>query len=274
MDTTPPAARQIQVHGVRLNVVVTGSGPPVVLLHGFPDSHALWRQVTPPLVAAGFKVIAPDLRGFGASEAPAATQAYELPVLAADVVGLLDALGIAKARLVGHDWGALVGWHACLDHAERFERFAAISVGHPTAYATAPLVQKLKSYYAFLFQIPRLSDWLVRAGGWKSLSVLTGYPDEAGNWIRDLSRPGRLTAALNYYRANLRRILRRDPRHVPLPVMGVWSSGDVALCEAQMTASRRFVDGPWRYERIDGVSHWIPLQAPERLAALLLDFLS
>jgi pimeloyl-ACP methyl ester carboxylesterase len=273
VEPTTSAGRELEVNGLRLHVVIEGSGPDVLLLHGFPDSHALWRHVMPRLVAAGYRVIAPDLRGFGESEAPLERSAYRLPTLVADVIGLLDALGIGRARLVGHDWGAVLGWQACLAHPERFDRFAALSVGHPTAYATAPLEQKLKGYYVLVFQLVGFAEWLLRLRHWKSLSLLTGYPAEAPRWIAALSRPGRLTAALNYYRANIGLLLQRDRRRVALSVMGVWSSGDVALCEAQMTQSRLYVDGPWRYERLDGVGHWIPLEAPEQLTPLLLDFL-
>jgi pimeloyl-ACP methyl ester carboxylesterase len=272
MSTPAPCSgRELEVNGVRLHVVIEGTGPDVLLLHGFPDSHVLWRHVLPRLVAAGYRVIAPDLRGFGESEAPAGRAAYRIPALVGDVIGLLDALGIGTARLVGHDWGAVIGWQACLAYPERFVRFAAISVGHPTAYATAPLEQKRKAYYILLFQLVGVAEWLLRLGHWRALSA--AYPAEAPNWITALSRPGRLTAALNYYRANIGRLLRRDRRRVRLPVMGVWSSRDAALCEAQMTESRHYVDGPWRYERLDGVGHWIPLEAPERLISLLLDFL-
>jgi pimeloyl-ACP methyl ester carboxylesterase len=268
---TPFASRELEVNGVRLHVVIEGAGPDVLLLHGFPDSHALWRHTIPPLVAAGYRVIAPDLRGFGESEAPKGRAAYALPTLVADVIGLLDALGITTARLVGHDWGAVIGWQACLAHPQRFDRFAALSVGHPNAYATAGLEQKRRGYYVLVFQLVGVAEWLLRLGHWRALSA--AYPAEAPNWIAALSRPGRLTAALNYYRANLWLLLRRDRRRVPLPVMGVWSSRDAALCESQMTASRDYVDGPWRYERLDGVRHWIPLEAPGRITPLLLDFL-
>jgi len=265
--------RRLVVNGVSLHVVGGGSGPDVLLLHGFPDSNALWRHVLPLLVTAGFRVIAPDLRGFGDSDAPAGRSAYRIGSLVADVVGLLDVLGVGRARLVGHDWGAVIGWQACLAHPERFDRFAALSVGHPAAYAGAPIEQKLRAYYILLFQLVGFSEWLVRAGNFKALSLLSGYPAEAPRWRADLSRPGRLTAALNYYRANFKLLFCRERRPVHLPVMGVWSSRDVALCEAQMTDSRGFVDGPWRYERLDGVGHWIPLEAPERLVPLLIDFL-
>lgn len=267
----PFAARELEVNGVRLHVVIEGSGPDVVLLHGFPDSHALWRHVIRPLAAAGYRVVAPDLRGYGASEAPAHRSSYRLRTLVADVVGLLDGLGIGTASLVGHDWGAVIGWQVCLSHPNRIARFAALSVGHPNAYATAGLEQRRRGYYVFVFQLAGVAEWLLRRRGWKALA--RACPGEAPNWIAALSRPGRLTAALNYYRANIWRLMRRDLRHVPMPVMGVWSSRDAALSETQMTRSADYVDGAWRYERLDNVRHWIPLEAPERLMPLLLDFL-
>jgi pimeloyl-ACP methyl ester carboxylesterase len=195
-----------------------------------------------------------------------------MPNLVADVIGLLDALKIDKVRLVGHDWGAALGWQACIAHPERFDRFVAVSVGHPTAYAKAPLEQKLKGYYILVFQLVGVAERLLRAGNWKLLRVATRHCAEIPEWIRHLSRRGRLTAALNYYRANFGLLLTRDPAPVRVPVLGIWSSADVALCEAQMTASQAYVEAPWRYERIDGTGHWIPLEAPARLNALLLDY--
>lgn len=264
----------LRVNGIDLAVCDVGSGTPVLLVHGFPDSHAVWRHQIPALLAAGYRVIAPDMRGYGASEAPAATQAYLIETLVADLVALLDRLGIERVRLVAHDWGAVIGWQLCIRHPERVERYAALSVGHPDAYAHGGLLQKLKAYYILLFQLRGFAEWLIRAGDWFMFGAMTRQADEVARWKTELGRPGRLSAALNYYRANARLLFRGGFAKTRVPVMGVWSDGDVALVERQMSGSAQFVEGPWRYERIEGAGHWLQLDAPERINTLLLDYLA
>lgn len=278
--TQPPAVlpgqrqgRRIRVNGIELNVVVEGQGPDVLLLHGFPDSLEVWREQIPALVAAGYRVIAPDLRGYGASEAPEGRNAYAIAEVVADLVALLDVLGVSRTRLVGHDWGAVLGWQLCIRHAGRIDRYAALSVGHPNAYARASLEQKLKGWYVLLFQVPGLAEWLLRANHWWGFRRFARFDDEMPHWIAKLSAPGRLTAGINYYRANLGLLLRWNWPTVTVPVMGVWSDGDDFLTESQMRDSRRYVSAPFRYERIAGANHWLQLTAAARVNALLLDFL-
>ncbi|MDR3415915.1 MAG: alpha/beta fold hydrolase [Nevskia sp.] len=266
--------RTVHVNGIDLNVVVAGSGPAVLLVHGFPDSLEVWRKQIPVLAAAGYTVIAPDLRGCGLSDAPAQRSAYRAERLVADLLGLLDTLNVAEVRLVGHDWGAVIGWLFCCAHPERVDRYVALSVGHPGAYVHGSLEQKLKGWYVLFLQFPVVAERLLRARGWWMFRKLVRYPDEAQRWIANLSRPGRLTAAINYYRANLALLLRRDWPPVRVPVMGVWSDGDLFLVESQMLDSRRLVEGPFRYERVGHANHWLQLTAAERVNELLLDYLS
>ena len=266
-------ARKLRVNGIDLNVVFEGDGPPVLLVHGFPDDHTVWRRQIPALVAAGYMVIAPDTRGCGESDAPAGARHYAMDLLVADLVALLDQLGIAKVRLVAHDWGAAISWTLAMRYPERVDRYAALSVGHLSAYARGPLEQKLKGWYIVFFQLRGLAEWLLRLGDWRMFRAVTRFPEEASQWIAKLSRPGRLTAAINYYRANIGMILPRPLPAVPVPVMGVWSSGDAFLAEAQMVDTKKYVTGAWRYERIEGANHWLQLTAPDRVNALLLDFL-
>jgi pimeloyl-ACP methyl ester carboxylesterase len=264
---------RVDVGGVELNVHVAGEGSTILLLHGFPDSNALWREVMPRLVEAGYQVVAPDQRGFGMSDAPQGTRNYRIEYIVRDAIGLLSALGVEKAHLVGHDWGAVIGWFLAGEHPDRFHSLTAISVGHPRAYANAGMEQKRKGLYTFFFQLRGLAEWYLSANefsrfrGW-----VRGYP-ETDRWIRDLSRPGRLTAGLNWYRANLVRILTARHPRCPLPALGIWSTRDFALSEEQMTRSEEFVDSDWRYERLEGLSHWIPLEAPDELSRLIIEFL-
>ena len=231
----------------------------------------LWRHQVPALVAAGFRVIAPDIRGYGLSDIPRHVADYRLPRLVADVVGILDALGVEQADLAGHDWGAVIAWHLCIAHPERIRRFVALSVGHPTAYAKGPPIQKLMGYYILAFQFRGLAERLLSRNDFALFGSLTRFPEEMPTWRADLSRPGRLTAALNIYRANLGLVLPRKKPSIPHDTLGVWSTDDFALCEKQMLDSARYVTGSWRYHRIDGIGHWLPLAAPEAVNSLLIE---
>ena len=266
--------RQIAVNGLTFNVYVEGEGEPVLLLHGFPDSNYVWRRVIPHLVQAGYKVIAPDQRGYGESAAPVGRQHYTIDQIASDAVGILDALGIEKAQLVGHDWGAAIAWYLAGAHSHRFERCAVIGVGHPKAYVAAGWEQKRKGWYTLFFQLVGVAEKLIRAGDWALARKALGPHPELEHWIADLSRPGRLTAGINWYRANfLGLITARFPR-ARIPVLGIWSTDDLALAEDQMIRSAAYVDATWQYERFDGIGHWIPLDAPEKLSDVLIGFLS
>lgn len=265
--------RSIEVNGTNLNVRIEGEGPNVLLVHGFPDCHTVWRHQIPALVAAGYRVIAPDTRGCGDSAMSTAVADYHVDNLVADLLGLLDALEIGRVRLVAHDWGACIAWQLVLACPDRVDRYIALSVGHPTAYARAGLLQKLKGYYILLVQLRGIAEWLLRCRNWQGLRLVTRYPVELDNWRAALGRPGRLTAALNYYRANLHIPFSHDNPSARVPVLGIWSSGDIALAERQMVNSRDYVEADWQYRRIDGASHWLQLDAPDEINPILIDYL-
>lgn len=263
----------VEVNGLHMYVLSAGQGPPVLLLHGFPDTHVVWRRQIRALAEAGFRVIAPDLRGYGKTDAPRGVHNYRLELLRADVLALLDALGIDKVRLVGHDWGAALGWQLCIAAPARIERFVALSVGHPSALAGAGLAQRLRMFYVFLFLMPGLGERLLKFCNWFFVRKFTRDRTQIGHWRRNLRPRGRLTAALNYYRANMRGgALRPRPAAVTVPVMGLWSDGDPALGEKQMRDSGRFVQAEFRYERVEGADHWLQLTAADQVNALLLDY--
>jgi pimeloyl-ACP methyl ester carboxylesterase len=262
----------LDVNGIRMHATTTGQGPTVLLLHGFPDTHDVWRKQVGPLAAAGYRVIAPDLRGYGRTEAPGGVYDYTLDKLRTDVIGLLDALEIDKVILVGHDWGGLIGWQIAALSPQRVERFVAMSTGHPTAIARAGILQHLRMTYVLGFILPGIAEHTLRAGDWFLMRQFTGEPGQVENWKRDLSAPGRLTAALNYYRANLNLSFPHSYPRVRVPVMGLWSDRDPALGERQMRDSAHYVDGEFRFERIRDADHWLQLTAHERVNALLLDF--
>lgn len=268
-----PEQRTVRVNGTALNVIIQGEGPDVLLIHGFPDCHSVWRHQVPALVAAGYRVIMPDTRGCGDSEMSPSVADYHVDNLVADLVGLLDALEIKKVRLVAHDWGAVMAWQLVLAHPERVDRYVALSVGHPTAYARGGFLQKLKGYYILLLQLRGISEFLLTCCNWLGFRLVTRYPPELDSWRVMLGRPGRLTAALNYYRANLHIPFSRNNPLATVPVLGIWSSEDIALVEAQMVDTRNYVDADWQYRRIDGAGHWLQLDAPDQLNSMLIDYL-
>lgn len=275
---TEGMTQRISVNGIHLNVLDVGSGPPVLLLHGFPDTHRVWRHQVPALLNAGFRVIAPDLRGFGESDRPEGVNAYAMPTIVQDIVALLDQLGLPKVHLVCHDFGAAAGWVLAAFHSSRIDRMAALSVGHVNAMRLSGLDQRAMSWYMLLFQFEGLAEELLRADGWSFLRNWGRHHQEADHWIEELSKPGALTAALNWYRANQHpsRLLA-PPELIPTvssPVLSLWSSNDPYLGEAQVVRTREFVTGPWQYVRIEGAGHWLQLDRPEIVNRALVDFLT
>jgi len=264
----------LNVNGLRMHVMTAGEGPAVLLMHGFPDTHLVWRKQVGPLVRAGYRVIVPDMRGYGQTEAPAAVSAYRTRYICDDMLALLDVLGLDRVRLVGHDWGALIGWLLCMRAPERFTQYVALSVGHPAAFARAGIMQRLRSSYMLWFMLPFLAEQSLSFNDFQAMRKFTKEPTQYDAWRRSLREPGRLTAALNYYRANVPRMMLPGGKLAPVsvPTMGVWSSRDAALTEEQMRDSAQFVKSSFRYERIDGADHWLQLTAADRLNTLLLDF--
>ncbi len=267
----------ITVNDLSFHVVDEGEGPAVLLLHGFPDSSALWRHQIPALVDSGHRVIAPDLRGFGASDRPEDVTAYRMELLVGDVLGILGALGVERVSVIGHDWGAALGWALAALAPERVQRLAVLSVGHPAGYFTDAMTQREMSWYTLFFLFPGVAEDALRRDRWALLRLWMRDQGDIERYFTDLDRPGALTAALNWYRANIsaESFGQLNPQPLPpveCPVLGVWSDGDHHCGEAQMLASPRYVTGPWRYARVDGASHWIPLDAPETLNKLLVEF--
>ncbi len=275
----------VDVGGVSLSVIDEGSGPAVLLLHGFPDRASMWSRQIAHLVAQGFRVIAPDLRGYGDSDKPVGVENYRMHLLVGDVTGLLDALGVEKAHVVGHDWGASLAWNVAAAVPERVERLVVLSVGHPRGFFTDPR-QRQRSWYMLFFGYPGVAeatfprdDWAYwRQFGWGGATTPEAEA-HCRRQVADLSREGAFTAALEWYRANFPPELFVDDRRMRLPavhgpVLGIWGDRDMALTEAQMTSSADAVDGEFRYERLPGVGHWIATEAPDRLDELLTEFLT
>ena len=266
---------RVDVDGVGIEYEVTGEGRPVVLLHGFPDSGRLWREQVPALAAAGFQVIVPDLRGYGRSSKPDAVEAYSLLLLAGDVQAVLAQQQISRAHVVGHDWGAALAWVLASLVPDQVDHLAVLSVGHPATFLRT-LEQRQMSWYMLLFQFAGVAERWLTDDNWASFRAWARHPD-SDQVIADLEANGSLTPGLNWYRANIPpESWAGPPLQLPpvqAPTMGIWSTGDMALTEVQMTDSAQNVAGSWRYERLDGPGHWMQLDAPGQVNELLLNFL-
>ena len=269
----------IEANGLQFYVRDEGSGTPVILLHGFPDTGDLWRKQVPALVQQGFRAIVPDMRGRGRSSKPDAVSDYRLSSIVRDVTGILDALRIERAHVVGHDWGAPVAWLVAALAPERVDRLVAISVGAPGAAARPTLEAFQKGWYRLLFLFEGVAEEVIQRDDWYLFRLFLAGAQDTDAYVKTLSEPGALTPALNWYRANLpvqALFGRTGGPQLPMvkaDTLGIWSAGDLYLTEEAMTRSEQRVQGRWRYEQLGG-SHWVPIDQPDRLNRLLLEFLS
>jgi pimeloyl-ACP methyl ester carboxylesterase len=275
------------VNGIRLHYVEAGSGPLVVLLHGFPEFWYSWRHQLPALAAAGFRVIAPDLRGYGESDKPPGVQAYRIECLTGDVLGLIRHLGYSSAHIVGHDWGGAIAWSMPMQHPTAVERLAILNAPHPAIFfrQLGRPWQLLKSWYIFFFQIPWLPECLFRsrdfAGLLRNLRRDPVRPDafsadDIACYRQALARPGALTAAINYYRAAFRRSPERQLlgfKAITQPTLVIWGERDRYLDVRLLEGLPAWVPD-LRVERLADASHWVQNDAPERVNELLVRFLT
>lgn len=283
MDFT---SRYADLGDVRLHYVEAGEGPLVVLLHGFPQFHHMWRLQIPALVAGGFRVVAPDMRGYNLSEKPDGISSYRVGELARDVERLIAERGEEKAAVVGHDWGAIVAWFTAMQHPERVEKLGILNVPHPARFLIEGLTmpkQLLRSSYVFFFQIPRLPekalsarDFAVLRNGFRRNPARPGAisAEDAERYVEAMARPGALKAAINYYRALFRypSETRALLKEVETPTLVIWGEKDVFLSSELAEPSPLWVPN-LRTERLPDASHWVAEDRPERVNALLLDFL-
>ncbi|CAN5271224.1 alpha/beta hydrolase [soil metagenome] len=257
----------VRVHGPE-------DGRPVLLLHGFPQTIRSWTAVAERLVAAGCRTIAPDQRGYSPGARPLEVAAYGMRPIVDDTVGLLEALGLPTVDVVGHDWGANVGWLLASWHPDRVRSLTAVSVPHPAAFGWAfrhDVEQQQKSSYMALFRLPgKAEEVLLADGGRRLRRILEGgdIPEDAiDGYVAHLSVPGALTAALNWYRAMGRADLDGP---VTVPTTYVWSTADIAVGRVAAQRCAEHVAADYRFVELDGISHWIPEQAPDALAEAVL----
>ncbi len=262
----------------RLTFDVVDSGPRdgrvVVLLHGFPQRANCWSAVVPLLIAPGLRVIAPDQRGYSVGARPRGRAAYAMKELVADLVALIDQVGGGPVHLVGHDWGAAVGWATAALHPELVISFTAVSVPHPQAMVRSlwRSKQALKSWYVACLQVPFIPELVARYWpGWVVGNLRRSGMDEAAiSRFRDeILTDGAWASAISWYRA----IPFGGPptRKIRRPTTLVWSDGDVAITQASVERCAEFVAADYQLVVLPGVDHWIPEHAPAELARAILE---
>jgi pimeloyl-ACP methyl ester carboxylesterase len=266
---------------VRLHFVEAGEGPLVVLLHGFPDFWYGWRHQISALARAGFRVVAPDLRGYNLSSRPEEIHAYGLRRLVADVQELIAERGEQTAAVAGHDWGGVVAWGVAAFHPEVVRRLAILNVPHPRRmYEGLRTWQQLRrSWYIVMFQLPRMPERQLAAGGFRQLRRAIELdappgalePGDLERYLEAWRRPGALTAMVNYYRAAGRALGRRLPP-IDTPTVVIWGERDRYLGAELAEPHRRDVPGLREVVRLPDSSHWVMRDEPERISALLSEF--
>ena len=266
----------------RLHYVEAGEGPLVVLLHGFPEFWFSWRLQIAPLAAAGFRVVAPDMRGYNLSSRPPGVEAYGVDKLADDINGLIRELGADSALLVGHDWGGTVAWATAMYHPEVVDRLAILNAAHPRrlnqGLRNPNQVRKL--WYFFFFQLPALPERIVRAGHWRFFrryqrDARPPYtPEDTERYVESWSQPGAPAALINYYRAAVRQSkqVQAELRPISAPTLVIWGQRDRYLGHKLAEPDREDVPGLDRVERLPNASHWVHHDESERVIQLLSDF--
>jgi pimeloyl-ACP methyl ester carboxylesterase len=267
---------RVAANGLEFELVDEGEGQPVVFLHGFPDTSKLWRPQIDALTAAGYRALAPDLRGRGQSDWPTDVDEYRLTKSVKDVVGIMDARGVERAHVVGHDFGAALAWLFASIEPDRVDHLVVVSVGFPNA--ELPDLEELqKGWYRLLFLFEGIAEELMQRDDWHFMRERFSDPAvDVEATVRELSKPGALTAGLNWYRANIRPArLIGPPSELPdvkAPTLGIFGLRDPYLAKSAMLASEGRVTGGWRYEEFDA-GHWVMLEYPQRFNELLLEFL-
>ncbi len=274
----------IATNGINMHYVAQGEGPLVVLLHGFPEFWYSWRFQIPALAEQGYRVVAPDLRGYNETDKP--RRGYDIPTLLRDISGLIHGLGEERAIIVGHDWGGVLAWQFALDYPQMTERLIVMNAPHPGAMQRELRTwqQLRKSWYIFFFQLPWLPEYALSRNNANEIGrMLRGaalqkeaFPrEETAKYQEAMSKPGAIPAALAYYRQIFRRMLtapRYHNRQIEAPTLLIWGEQDIAL-------GLELTNGldPWvpnlRVKRIPDSGHWVQQEQPEKVNQYMLDFL-
>ncbi len=277
--------RRVPAHGLHLQIVEAGppDGPPVILLHGFPDFWWSWRHQVGPLAQHGFRVIAPDLRGYGLSDRPRGVTAYGLDALVADTLALAESCGHRDFSLVGHDWGGIIAWETAVRHPTRVRRLAILNAPHLDVWSRAIASrpgQTLRSWYTAFFQLPVLPEALLSGGNFLALRTALARiarpgsftPDDLRRYVQAWSQPGALTAMVNYYRALRRWRPRNPPSRVTVPTLLIWGVRDPFL-ERRVGEENLALCDRGEGLFLPEASHWASLDEPDAVNAALIRFL-
>jgi pimeloyl-ACP methyl ester carboxylesterase len=253
------------------------SGPPVLLLHGFPQTRHMWKHQLHALATAGFRAVAPDQRGYSAGARPLAVESYRSDLLMADALALMDICGARRFHLVGHDWGGQLAWLIAAANSDRVATLTVLSRPHPTAFTRAMTEdpeQANRSQHHKSFRQPDAIDRL-RQENFKMLRA--GLVREGAGLenldahLQTLSEPGALEAAINWYRAN--NIAAAQIPAVSVSTLYIWGTADASVGRRAAELTAQFVGGPYRFVQIEGGGHFIVDQFPDRMAQLLIEHL-
>jgi epoxide hydrolase 4 len=268
-----------EVGDVTLHYVEAGDGPLVVLLHGFPEFWYAWRRQIAPLAAAGFRVVAPDLRGYNLSSKPDGVKPYSAENLAEDVRGLIQERGAASALVAGHDWGGTAAWTLAMHHPEVVDRLAILDAAHPRKLneGLRHPSQLRRSWYFFYFQLPGLPEHHVKANDWEFFQDFLRdaqppyTPEEIKHYIEAWSQPGAEAAMINYYRFAVRHG-SGDVRPVTAPTLVIWGGSDRFLGPTLAEPHPEDVPNLDRVERLPDASHWVHHDEADKVNQLLAEF--
>lgn len=291
-DALPITQHFAQLDGIRLHYAECGSGDElVILLHGFPEFWYSWRHQL-PVIGQKFHAVAPDLRGYNLSDKPERVEDYGIALLINDVLELIHYFGQDRAVIIGHDWGAGLAWALAQRHPEAVSKLVALQVPPTQAWQeNLTLGQFLSSWYMFFFQLPRIPEWWARSNDFARIGKMyreTSFrpgaftDDDISAYKAALSQPGTLTAAINYYRANVFRSIfaRKKPIDeqrnikVSMPTLFIYGELDVAVKPATVRGIDRFVAGPYREVRIPDSGHWVQNEAVEEVNTAIMEFLN
>lgn len=278
----------IQTRGLRFEVVTAGSGDKLALcLHGFPESAYSWRHQIPALVRLGYRVWAPNLRGYGHTDRPIGTAEYRIDKLEQDVADLIDASGAREVVLVSHDWGGVIAWSFAQHHPDKIARLIVMNAPHPARFehALRTVAQLQRSWYVFFFQLPRVPEWVLGRNDAEVIGRMfrdtaidkSRFPDEVVRVFKDNAEiPGALTAMVAYYRAiplAFRLARTRGQPVITTPTLLIWGEADVALGLELTEGLERWVTN-LTVKRLANVSHWVQQEAPEAVNAAVESWLS
>jgi len=271
---------RVPTNGIKLHTAFAGpeDGEPVILLHGFPDAWFGWEPQIQALAEAGFRVIIPDQRGYNLSDKPEGIASYSLGILADDIAGLADSLGIKRFNLAGHDFGGLVSWTIAMRYPDRLKRLAILNVPHPSVmrrYIGKHPAQVFKSWYAFFYQLPALPEMAMKVNNWRFLisAMARGLSREQRNRYREAwAQPDAMKSMINWYRNMMRASVSRTAKRpaITTPTLVIWGKLDPHISyEMAQPSADMCTDG--RLVTVEQATHWVMIDAPDEVNRLLIE---